>query len=43
VHESNHVLGAVGGDAHQHVRAEYIEKENEVNDTGDVKHLNIIL
>ena len=38
VHEGNHVLGAVGGDAQQHVGAEHVEEKNEVEQTGNVDH-----
>lgn len=34
VHERNHVLGAVGGDAQQHVGAEHVKKEDNVKQTG---------
>ena len=33
VHERNHVLGAVGRDAQQHVGAEHVEQKNEINET----------
>ena len=38
VHERNHVLGPVGGDAKQHVGAEHVEQENKVDDAGNVEH-----
>ena len=38
VHEGNHVLGAVGGDAQQHVGAEHVEEKNKVNEAGNVEH-----
>jgi hypothetical protein len=38
VHECNHVLGAVGGDAQQHVGAEHVEEKNKVNEAGNVEH-----
>ena len=38
VHERNHVLGAVGGDAQQHVGAEHVKKEDNVEQTGEIGH-----
>ena len=38
VHEGNHVLGAVGGDAQQHVGADHVEEKNKVNEAGNVEH-----
>jgi len=38
VHERNHVLGAVGRDAQQHVGAQYVEEKNEIEQTGNVEH-----
>ena len=38
VHERNRVLGAVGGDAQQHVGAEHVEQKHEVRETGTIKH-----
>ena len=38
VHKRNHVLGAVGGDAQQHVGAEHVEEKNKVNEAGNVEH-----
>jgi hypothetical protein len=38
VHERNHVLGAVGGDAQQYVGAEHVEQKHEVYETGTIKH-----
>jgi len=38
VHKRNHVLGAVGGDAQQHVGAENVEEEHKVNEAGKVEH-----
>jgi hypothetical protein len=32
------VLGAVGRDAQQHVRAEHVEEKNKINEAGNVKH-----
>jgi len=32
------VLGAVGGDAQQHVGAENVEEEHKVNEAGKVEH-----
>jgi len=39
VHERDHVLGAVGRDAQQHVGAEHVEEKNEVQQTGNVDHV----
>ena len=38
VHEGNHVLGAVGRDAQQHVGAEHVKKEDNVEQTGKIRH-----
>ncbi len=38
VHKSNHVLGAVGRDAQQHVGGKNVEEENEVEQAGNVEH-----
>jgi len=38
VHERNHVLGAVGRDAQQHVGAEHVKKEDNVEQTGEIGH-----
>lgn len=38
VHKSNHVLGAVGRDAQQHIRGKNVEEENEVEQAGNVEH-----
>jgi len=38
VHKRNHVLGAVGGDAQQHVGAEHVEEKNKINEAGNVEH-----
>jgi len=38
VHEGNHVLGTVGGDAQQHVGAEHVEEKNKINEAGNVEH-----
>jgi hypothetical protein len=38
VHERNHVLGAVGRDAQQHIGAEHVEQENKVEYAGNVEH-----
>ena len=38
VHKSNHVLGAVGRDAQQHIRGKNVEEENEVEQARNVEH-----
>ena len=38
VHERNHVLGSVGGDAQQHVGPEHVKEEHNVNEAGKVEH-----
>jgi len=38
VHERDHVLGAVGGDAQQHVGAENVKEEHNVDEAGKVEH-----
>jgi len=38
VHERNHVLGAVGRDAQQHIGSENVEEENKVEYAGNVEH-----
>ena len=40
VHERNHVLGAVGRDAQQHVGADYVKQENKIENAGKVEHVN---
>jgi len=36
------VLGPVGRDAQQHIRAEHVEQKNEVKETGKVEHRGVI-
>ncbi len=43
VHERNHVLGAVGRDAQQHIGAEHVEQENKVEYAGNVEHCGVWL
>ena len=38
VHEGNHVLGAVGGDAQQHVGAQNVKEKDNVEKTGEIGH-----
>jgi hypothetical protein len=38
VHEGNDVLRTGGRDAKQHVRAQHIEQEGEIEEAGKVKH-----
>jgi hypothetical protein len=38
VHERNHVLGAVGGDAQQHIGAQDVEEEDNIEKTRDIDH-----
>lgn len=38
VHQRNHVLGAVGRNTQQHIRAEHVEQKHEVQKTGKIKH-----
>ena len=38
MHESNHVLGAVGGDAQEDVGAKHVKQENQINEAGKVEH-----
>jgi len=37
------VLGAVGGDAQQHVGAENVEEEYKVNEAGKVEHGRVVI
>lgn len=38
VHKRNHVFGAVGRDAQQHIGSEHVEQKDEINDAGKVEH-----
>ena len=43
MHERDHVLGAVGGDAQQHVGAENVEEEHNVDEAGKVEHGRVVI
>lgn len=43
VHERDHVLGAVGRDTQQHVGAENVEEEHNVDEAGKVEHGRVVI
>ena len=43
VHERNHVLGAVGRDAQQHIGSEHVKQKDEVDDARNVEHCGWLL